>query len=116
MSTKSTSSDTETHIVDLARRWQNARRRSQHGMRARGSLITSLYAKALRRSTGGSSKEQSSGKRLNLITTDCTKLMFGFQFAHMMLSGPLQIVVAVYLLYQKIQWTVFVGLSRIRLF
>mmetsp|Transcript_32813 Transcript_32813/g.52531 ORF Transcript_32813/g.52531 Transcript_32813/m.52531 type:complete len:1421 (+) Transcript_32813:30-4292(+) len=80
------------------------------GMRARGSLLAALYNKCLRINLTNH-PEQNAGYLMNVITTDCNKIRDIFQMALGIVSAPIQIVLAVYLLYRQIQWSVFVGIG-----
>ena len=80
------------------------------GMRSRAALMTACYEKCLKLSLNAR-KERTSGELMTMVTVDVRKIRDVFGYGWIVLSGPFQIIIAVYLLYQQIQWAVLVGLG-----
>eukprot|EP01084_Bolivina_argentea_P028754 53390_1 len=80
------------------------------GMRVRAALMSACYDKALKLSQGAKS-EKTSGEIMTMITVDVMKIRNLFGYCWLAISCPFQIVVALYLLYKQVSWSVFVGLG-----
>ena len=80
------------------------------GMRCRGALVAACYDKALKL-TLSARGERTSGEIINLITSDCRKIRDVTQYLWVLFVAPLQMALAVYLLYQQIGWSVFVAIG-----
>ncbi|KAI8898763.1 P-loop containing nucleoside triphosphate hydrolase protein [Globomyces pollinis-pini] len=79
------------------------------GMRVRSSLVTAIYMKSLRLSN--SARQGSTiGEITNLMSVDATRISDLSTFLHIAWSGPFQIFVAVYFLYQTLGASVFGGI------
>jgi ABC-type multidrug transport system fused ATPase/permease subunit len=61
-----------------------------------------LYRKALRVSAGGRAKT-STGQVVNMMSNDTMQLQRFLQFGGMTLVAPVQIIVALYLIYQEVR-------------
>eukprot|EP01084_Bolivina_argentea_P028757 53399_1 len=80
------------------------------GMNVRGSLIAACYSKALKL-TQGARSQRTAGQLLNIVSVDVRKIRDVFPYCWMLISAPWQITLAVYLLYQQIGWSVFIGIA-----
>ncbi|ETO01993.1 hypothetical protein RFI_35447 [Reticulomyxa filosa] len=80
------------------------------GMRVTSALISACYDKALRL-TASARSEHTTGNLMTIVTVDVRKIRDVFPYGWILISGPFQIVIAIYLLYQQISWTVFVGVG-----
>eukprot|EP01084_Bolivina_argentea_P028756 53396_1 len=80
------------------------------GMRVRSALMSVCYEKALKL-TQGARSERTQGELMNIVTVDVRKIRDVFPYCWMLISAPFQISVAIYLLYQQIGWSVFIGLA-----
>ena len=80
------------------------------GQRMRSTLIPLVYQKAFDISNRGR-QQYTTGEITNLMSVDSTRLQTLTPYLHMMWSAPLQISVSMYLLYQQIGPSVFVGLG-----
>eukprot|EP01084_Bolivina_argentea_P146148 255987_1 len=85
------------------------------GMRVRAGLMSACYEKALKLTQSARSK-RTQGEMMTLVTVDVRKIRDVFPYCWMLVSAPFQITLAVYLLYQQIGWSVFVGLGIQTLF
>eukprot|EP01083_Nonionella_stella_P065153 170468_1 len=79
------------------------------GMYLKTSLVSAVYSKSLRLS-GTSRQEKTTGEIVNLMATDSQRINDLFPYIHMLWSAPLQICLAVLMLYQQVGPSVFVGL------
>lgn len=80
------------------------------GMRVRSSIITAIYIKSLRLSNA-SRQASTVGEITNLMSVDTSKLADMCTYMHILWSGPLQISIAVYFLYQTLGVSVFGGIA-----
>ena len=71
------------------------------GMRIRACLITNAFRKALKLSQT-SREKRTTGEIVNLMSTDCERLNSIMLWLHTAWSSPLQLIVALYLLWQQI--------------
>ncbi|KAJ3191005.1 hypothetical protein HK101_008174 [Irineochytrium annulatum] len=80
------------------------------GMRLKTAVITAVYKKALKLS---SSSRQSStvGEIVNLMAVDASRLGDLTTYLHILWSGPFQISLALYFLYQALGPSVFAGVA-----
>ena len=74
------------------------------------SLISAIYRKSLV-VTAESKKGSTSGEIVNLMSVDAQKISDTLPYLNMLWSSPLQIVVAIYLLYQILGASVLAGLG-----
>ncbi|KAI9207232.1 P-loop containing nucleoside triphosphate hydrolase protein [Polychytrium aggregatum] len=80
------------------------------GMRLRAALVTAVYQKALRLSNK-SRQGSTVGEIVNLMAVDSSRLMDNCQYLHILWSGPFQISLALYFLYDTLGPSIFVGVS-----
>jgi len=80
------------------------------GMNIRTALIDSIYKKALVLSAK-SRNAQGVGQMVTLMSTDAQRLMDLATYFTQIWSSPLQIAIAIGLLYQQLGWCAFVGLA-----
>ena len=80
------------------------------GMWTKASIISAIYRKALV-VTAESKKGSTSGEIVNLMSVDAQKISDLLPYLNMLWSAPLQIGVAIYLLYQILGAPVFAGLG-----
>ena len=80
------------------------------GMRIRGVLISGCFEKALLM-TGAARSQKTTGELMNIVTVDVRKIRDVTPYLLMLVSGPFQIILALFLLYQQIGWSVFIGLA-----
>lgn len=79
------------------------------GLWTKSSLISAIYRKSLS-VTAESKKGSTSGEIVNLMSVDCQKIGDLLPYLNMLWSSPLQITVAIYLLYQILGASVIAGL------
>ena len=79
-------------------------------MWTKASLISAIYRKSLV-VTAESKKGSTSGEIVNLMSVDVQKISDTLPYLNMLWSSPLQIVVAIYLLYQILGASVLAGLG-----
>jgi ABC-type multidrug transport system fused ATPase/permease subunit len=80
------------------------------GMRIRSSIVQAIYKKSLRLSN--SARQGSTiGEITNLMAVDASKLADLCTYLHILWSGPMQICIAVYFLYQTLGVAVFGGIA-----
>jgi ATP-binding cassette subfamily C (CFTR/MRP) protein 1 len=72
------------------------------GVFVRTAVSCMLYRKALRVSAGGRAKT-STGQVVNMMSNDTMQLQRFLQFGGMTLVAPVQIIVALYLIYQEVR-------------
>ena len=80
------------------------------GMRVRAALISACYEKALRL-TLSARAEKTIGGILTMITVDVRKIRDLTPYYWILVSGPFQIAIALYMLYQQISWSVFIAVG-----
>ncbi|XP_018335867.1 multidrug resistance-associated protein 1 isoform X1 [Agrilus planipennis] len=80
------------------------------GMRIRTALISAIYRKALRMSNT-SKKETTVGEIVNLMSVDAQKFIDLTAYLNMLWSAPLQIVLALYFLWDILGPSVLAGLA-----
>ncbi|KAJ2750195.1 hypothetical protein GGI19_005245, partial [Coemansia pectinata] len=79
------------------------------GAGIKSSLTTAIYKKVIRLSNEAR-QEYTTGKISTLFSVDVERVGEVADFAHVIWSGPLQIVVATGLLYNTLGWSVFAGI------
>ncbi|WOO86211.1 Metal resistance protein YCF1 [Vanrija pseudolonga] len=79
-------------------------------MRIKTGLITLIYRKSLRLSSGEKSG-RTSGDIVNLQSVDAVRIGDIAQYGHIAWSGPFQIIIAFVSLYQLVGWQSFVGVA-----
>ncbi|XP_011699214.1 PREDICTED: multidrug resistance-associated protein 1 isoform X2 [Wasmannia auropunctata] len=80
------------------------------GLRIRTALIAAIYRKALRMSNAAR-KESTLGEIVNLMSVDAQRFMDLTAYINMIWSAPLQIVLALYFLWNILGPAVFAGLA-----
>ncbi|CAG8439217.1 14223_t:CDS:10 [Cetraspora pellucida] len=78
------------------------------GMRARAGLVTIIYKKALRLSNNAR-QGSTVGEIVNHMSVDTQKIVDLTMYLHIAWSGPLQITIALYFLYQTMGVSAFAG-------
>jgi len=81
-------------------------------LRMRNKLMTAVYRKTLRLSSGAMEKE-SSGRIVTLLSNDCQKLQDFFPQIHEVWASPLLVGASLWLIYDVLSWAAFVGLAVI---
>lgn len=79
------------------------------GFRIRTGLISAIYRKALRISSSAK-KDTTVGEVVNLMSVDAQRFFELVSYVHILWSGPLIIGVAIYLLWQQLQYGVIAGI------
>lgn len=79
------------------------------GIWTKSALISAIYRKSLS-VTAESKKGSTSGEIVNLMSVDCQKIGDILPYLNMLWSSPLQITIAIYLLYQILGASVIAGL------
>lgn len=80
------------------------------GMRIRTALISAIYRKALRMSNSAR-KESTVGEIVNLMSVDAQKFIDLTAYLNMIWSAPLQIILALYFLWDVLGPSVLAGLA-----
>ncbi|XP_076297622.1 multidrug-Resistance like Protein 1 isoform X1 [Lasioglossum baleicum] len=80
------------------------------GLRVRTALIAAIYRKALRMSSSAR-KESTLGEIVNLMSVDAQRFMDLTAYINMIWSAPLQIVLALYFLWEQLGPAVLAGLA-----
>ncbi|KAJ2249336.1 hypothetical protein GGI13_004324 [Coemansia sp. RSA 455] len=80
------------------------------GMKVKSSLTTAIFKKAMRLSNE-TRQEYTTGSISTLFSVDVERIGGVTDYAHIVWSGPLQIVLAVGLLYNTLGWSVFAGVA-----
>ncbi|KAJ2186808.1 hypothetical protein EV181_003106, partial [Coemansia sp. RSA 532] len=79
------------------------------GMKAKSSLTSAIYKKALRLSNE-TRQEYTTGSITTLFSVDVERIGGVVDYAHIAWSRPLQICFAMWLLYRTLGWSVFAGI------
>ncbi|KAI9363460.1 hypothetical protein DFJ73DRAFT_811265 [Zopfochytrium polystomum] len=80
------------------------------GMRIRAALMTAVYQKALRLSNSAR-QNKTLGEIVNLMAVDAGRIGDMTQYLHIIWSGPFQISMAIYFLYQTLGPAIFAGVA-----
>ena len=80
------------------------------GMRFKSAIVTAIYRKALRLSNA-SRQGSTVGEIVNLMSVDASRISELFTYLHIVWSGPFQIMLAIYFLYQTLGVSVFGGVG-----
>ncbi|KAJ2476274.1 hypothetical protein IWW47_006361, partial [Coemansia sp. RSA 2052] len=80
------------------------------GMKVKSSLTTAIYKKAMRLSNE-TRQEYTTGNISTLFSVDVERIGGVADYAHIVWFGPLQIVLAIGLLYNTLGWSVFAGVA-----
>ncbi|KAG0197883.1 Multidrug resistance-associated protein 1 [Mortierella sp. GBA30] len=84
------------------------------GVEARTALIAMIYRKSLRLSSAAKQKS-TAGEINNHMSVDAERWPDAITFMPMFISIPYELAIALWLLYQQIGWSVFIGLATILL-
>lgn len=84
------------------------------GLKIRNALMATVYRKCLRLNNGSRSSI-STGKIVTLMSNDCQTLERFVTQLHNLWASPLIVVVTLFLLYNVIQWSAFVGVGSVTL-
>jgi len=82
------------------------------GIEVRTGLIAMIYRKSLKLSSAAKQKS-TAGEINNHMSVDAEKWCDALPFLPMMISTPFEVVLAIWMLYQQIGWSVFTGLGAI---
>ncbi|XP_078381561.1 multidrug resistance-associated protein 1-like isoform X2 [Oculina patagonica] len=85
------------------------------GMKVRAAVIGMVYSKALLLNNN-SRKESTAGEMVNLMSVDAQRLMDLLTYVNVLWSGPLQIVIALYFLYNTMGVSILAGVGVMVLF
>ncbi|TPX31400.1 hypothetical protein SmJEL517_g05244 [Synchytrium microbalum] len=80
------------------------------GMRVRAAIVTAVYRKALRLSNN-SRQSSTVGEIVNLMSVDAARIMDLTSYLHILWSGPFQICLALYFLYEALGPAIFAGVA-----
>ncbi|XP_054158367.1 ABC transporter C family member 8-like, partial [Oppia nitens] len=80
------------------------------GIRVKSCLTSAIYRKALVLSND-SKRLTPNGEIVNLMTVDCQRIIDNLQYSPLLFTTPVQICLAVYLIYQQLGVAAFVGLA-----
>lgn len=80
----------------------------QVGMKMRVACCSLVYRKSLKLSKSALA-DTTVGQMVNLISNDVSRFDMAATFLHHLVLGPVQIVVAMFLLYENVGWTGLVG-------
>jgi len=80
----------------------------------RNKLMTAVFQKTLRLSSGAMEKE-SSGRIVTLLSNDCQKLQDFFPQIHDIWASPVLVAASLWLLFGVLNWATFIGLAVILL-
>ncbi|XP_055346995.1 ATP-binding cassette sub-family C member 3-like [Paramacrobiotus metropolitanus] len=80
------------------------------GMHVRGSVVAEVYRKALR-ITSEAKRTSNIGEIVNLMSVDAQRFMDFLAYIHVLWSGPLQMGLAIFFLYQILGIAVLAGLG-----
>jgi len=78
-------------------------------LKMRNKLMTAVFKKTLRLSSGAMEKE-SSGRIVTLLSNDCQKLQDFFPQIHDVWASPVLVAASLWLLYGVLGWATFIGL------
>eukprot|EP00051_Salpingoeca_urceolata_P006609 m.87350 g.87350 ORF g.87350 m.87350 type:complete len:1483 (+) comp14906_c0_seq3:85-4533(+) len=80
------------------------------GMRLRSSLTSAVYNKSLRLSMA-SRQEATTGEIVNLMSTDAQRFNDSTPYLHVLWSGPFQIALSLYFLWDLMEWATLAGVG-----
>lgn len=78
------------------------------GFRIRTGLVSAIYRKALRISSNAK-KDTTVGEIVNLMSVDAQRFFELVSYVHVLWSGPVIIGLAIYLIWQQLEWGVLAG-------
>jgi ATP-binding cassette, subfamily C (CFTR/MRP), member 1 len=79
------------------------------GFRIRTGLVSAIYRKALRISSNAK-KDTTVGEIVNLMSVDAQRFFELVSYVHVLWSGPIIIGIAIYLIWQQLQYGVIAGI------
>lgn len=79
------------------------------GFRIRTALISSIYRKSLRISSAAK-KDTTVGEIVNLMSVDAQRFFELISYVHVLWSGPMIIGIAIYLIWQQLEYGVITGI------
>jgi len=82
------------------------------GLRLRAKLMAAVYRKTLRLSSGAL-QEESAGRIVTLMSNDAQKLQEFFPMIHEIWAAPALIALSLWLLFNVLSWSTFVGMAVI---
>lgn len=82
------------------------------GLEVRTALMSMVYRKAIRLSNAAKN-ESSAGQITNLMSVDAERWSMSASFIPMVVSVPFEIAIATWMLYNKIGWSIFIGLLAV---
>lgn len=85
-------------------------RMSRLGLMARGGCSCMVFEKSLRL-TPDSLASYGIGSLVNIMQIDCMRLSFGAYFIHFIWAMPLQLAIALYLIYRQVHWAGFAAIG-----
>lgn len=80
------------------------------GFRIRTGLISAIYRKALRISSNAK-KDTTVGEIVNLMSVDAQRFFELVSYVHVLWAGPVIIGIAIYLIWQQLEWGVIAGIA-----
>jgi ATP-binding cassette subfamily C (CFTR/MRP) protein 1 len=80
------------------------------GFRIRSGLISAIYRKALRISSSAK-KNITVGEIVNLMSVDAQRFFELVSYVHVLWSGPMIIIIAIFLIWQQLRWGVVAGVA-----
>jgi ATP-binding cassette subfamily C (CFTR/MRP) protein 1 len=80
------------------------------GFRIRTGLVSAIYRKALRISSSAK-KDTTVGEIVNLMSVDAQRFFELVSYVHILWSGPVIIGLAIYLIWQQLEWGVVAGIA-----
>ncbi|KAF8937351.1 multidrug resistance-associated protein 3 [Dissophora ornata] len=82
------------------------------GIEARTALIAMIYRKSLKLSSAAKQKS-TAGEINNHMSVDAERWPDAITFMPMLISIPYEMAIAIWMLYEQISWSVFIGLAAI---
>ncbi|KAF9962914.1 Canalicular multispecific organic anion transporter 2 [Modicella reniformis] len=82
------------------------------GIEARTALISMIYRKSLKLSSAAKQKS-TSGEINNHMSVDAERWCDALPFLPMLLSTPYEVAIAIWMLYEQLGWSVFIGLGTV---
>jgi ATP-binding cassette subfamily C (CFTR/MRP) protein 1 len=79
------------------------------GFRIRTGLVSAIYRKALRISSAAK-KDTTVGEVVNLMAVDAQRFFELVSYVHVLWSGPMIICIAIYLIWQQLEYGVIAGI------
>ncbi|KAI9139662.1 multi drug resistance-associated protein MRP [Paraphysoderma sedebokerense] len=80
------------------------------GMKTRAAIVTAIYQKSLKLSSS-SRQKYTTGEIVNHMSVDAQRFNDTTSYLHILWSGPFQISLALYFLYQNLGYSIFAGVA-----